>query len=314
MTSQKYGNRDIPSLPKLLEKNGYETATLHTNVKTFYNRAELYKGLGFNRVYDKAYFGQHKVLVFGDVDELLFKNSFKALDDIQKTGKPFYAQYITMSSHFPFQLPQNMKDMKLPAKYDNSLVGNYIDATHYADKALGTFIDELKKKGLWDNTVFVVYGDHFGINSDVITPKDNALMKGLLNRDYTKTDMMNIPLVIHVPGQNPQTLHNVGGQVDTMPTVLNLLGINMGNQVHFGEDLLNNTSNVLPERFYTPNGSFINDKDLVIPGNTVTSGTAINVQTRLPEKVSSAYQNDYDNALKLLQLSDRYLENLPVRK
>ncbi|GAE06685.1 lipoteichoic acid primase LtaP [Paenibacillus sp. JCM 10914] len=44
--TQHYADRELPSLPRLLGNEGYESATFHTNVVEFWNRAELYKALG----------------------------------------------------------------------------------------------------------------------------------------------------------------------------------------------------------------------------------------------------------------------------
>src|SRR5690606_30493531 len=55
--TQMYANKQLPSLPKLLKQENYTSATFHTNVVEFWNRAELYSSLGFDHYYDAQYFG-----------------------------------------------------------------------------------------------------------------------------------------------------------------------------------------------------------------------------------------------------------------
>ena len=54
--------------------------------------------------------------------------------------------------------------LDLPKHLDGTYIGNYLQSVHYADYALGIFIEELQTAGLWDEAMLVVYGDHFGIS------------------------------------------------------------------------------------------------------------------------------------------------------
>lgn len=70
---------------------------------------------------------------------------------------------------------------------------------------------------------------------------------------------MNIPFFIHAPNVAGEVVEQVGGQVDMLPTVLNLLGITeKGSElIIFGSDLLNVTTNIVGARYYLPTGSFL---------------------------------------------------------
>ena len=153
-----YTDKALPSLPKLLQANGYQTATFHTNYVEFWNRTELYKSLGFEHYYDQNFFGQDDTVFFGPSDEVLYKKTAAKLAEMQQNG-PFYTQLITMSAHHPFTIPDRKFKMTLPERFEGTFVGDYIRAQNYADYALGQFIDDLKQRGIWDNSVFVIYGD-----------------------------------------------------------------------------------------------------------------------------------------------------------
>ena len=137
--------------------------------------------------------------------------------------------------------------MKLPKRYEGTFVGDYIRAQNYADYAIGLFIDDLKARGLWDKSIILIYGDHLGLPVYSLNSDDKALMKEIYGHEYGFTDMINIPLIIASPGvTSPKEFNQVGGQSDLLPTVANLTGIPLQDHIHFGQDLLNQTSNILP--------------------------------------------------------------------
>ncbi|EES74305.1 arylsulfatase [Paenibacillus sp. oral taxon 786 str. D14] len=313
--TQNYPDKDLPSLPKLMRDQGYDTATFHTNVVDFWNRGELYKAIGFNRYYDQKWFGTEDTVFFGPSDEVLYKKTAEELNRMQQTGQPFYTQVISMTAHHPFTTPHDKDKIQLPERYQDNMVGDYLRAQSYADYALGQFIEDLKQRGIWDNSVVVIYGDHLGLPMYSLDKHGLELMKEIYGRDYSYIDMINIPLLLHVPGTDmPDVMDNVGGQVDILPTVANLFGINLDNHIHFGEDLLNQTSyNLLPQRYYLPSGSFINDQALFIPGVWYDDGT----KYPLPKDgVTQALttESEYNRALELLRLSDSYVKQLPDRE
>ena len=309
--SQDFGDKLLPGMPRLLAANGYQTATFHTNDVKFWNRKEMYRALGFGKYFDKQFFGEDDTVFFGSSDELLYAKTADKLAEMGKEGKPFYAQIISMSGHHPFNIPDRKIRFQLPERFQGTLVGDYIEAQNYADYALGQFIGELKQSGLWDNSVIVIYGDHMGLPIYSLTEREKELMKDLIGREYRSTEMLNIPLILSVPGiSGPQLIKETGGQADIFPTVANLLGVSLGNQIHFGQDLLNHTGNLLPERYYLPSGSFVNDKGIFIPGDGFSDGT-FQAYDGSGGSLTDTSKEEYERALGLLDMSDRYVQSLP---
>ncbi|WP_308634223.1 LTA synthase family protein [Paenibacillus silvisoli] len=312
--STGYGDRDIPSLPKLLEKNGYVASTFHVNDVTFWDRNKLYAALGFDHYFDKPNFKNDHFNSFGASDEELYRVGVEKLQEVSGGTKPFYGQFVTVSSHFPFEVPKDRMRMELPAELEGTQLGNYLLGINYTDYAIGTLIDRLKAAGQWDNTVLVLYGDHFGLQ-----PNDNdpAFIKKTLGIKYDpQVSRFNIPLIIHTPGETKgNVVERVGGQLDIMPTVANLLGISFADErfTAFGRDLLNIDRNVLGTRYYLPTGSFYNDDILFVPGKGFEDGTAINIRTLEPVTDLTPYRKDYDYIMKLMDVSDRYVKSLPKR-
>lgn len=310
--SSQFGNREVPSLPRYLSPLGYESVTMHTNDVSFWNRAEMYAALGFDRYYDKAYFGEDDFLLFGATDEVLYEKSLPIFTEIKSRGHNIYANLIAMSSHSPFLIPDSKNPFPLPHHLEERIIGRYIQATHYADKALGQFIQGLKDRDLWDNAMLVVYGDHFGFSIQN-EEEELELAAELLGLDnYTYVEMFNVPLLIKVAGHDEAFVSRaVGGQIDILPTLTNLLGLNMEGHIYFGQDLLNHHSNIIPLRVYSPTGSFINDHLFFVPGEGFADGWAVPLIDRSERANITPYQSDFERALQLIELSDQYLHNLP---
>ncbi len=310
--SKAYGDRAIPSLPRLLKEQGYVTTTFHSNDIKFWDRDQLYQALGFDYMYDKNFFGDIDVIAFGASDEVLYRKSIEELSTFANEDKKFYASVIAMSSHHPYQIPDHKVEIQLPEKYQNTPVGDYLTAVNYADFALGELIEDLKRENLWDNTMLVIYGDHFGLRLEA--EQDRELMKDVIGRPYHPyIDHFNIPLIVRVPGQESKQIDLLGGQIDIMPTVANLAGISLDQTIYFGQDLLNTNHNLVGMRYYLPTGSFLNDEVLFVPREGFKDGSATTLESKERLKEITALEGDFYKLLELLQLSDAYVEMLPKR-
>ncbi|WP_137792012.1 LTA synthase family protein [Bacillus sp. E(2018)] len=311
-TSTFFESKAFPSMPKLLQKEGYETFTLHADKVEFWNRVELYPSLGFNKYYELDFFGKEDLIGLGPSDEVMFNKGMPLLTELKEKNKPFYAHFISMTSHHPYEIPPEKDVFELPEKYKGSIVGKYIQAISYNDMVLGNFIEQLKVEGLWENSVLAFYGDHMGMHHTMFKENDPALLKELLGHEYTKIDRFNVPFVVTAPGitDKGKTSDQLAGQLDMMPTLANLLGISLNNYVHFGQDLLNHKENLIGMRYYMPAGSFFNEEVVFQPEKSFDDGEALILETA--KKVPHApYKEDYDRILKLLSLSDQYLKSLP---
>ncbi|MFS0724519.1 LTA synthase family protein [Paenibacillus sp. 1P07SE] len=309
-----YAGKQLPSLPKLLKEHGYQSATFHTNVVEFWNRGELYEAIGFDRYYDEAFFGKEDTIFFGASDEVLYDKSADEIIRMHRSGEPFYAQVISMTAHHPFTIPQEKHRMTLPERYEKTFVGDYILSQNYADHALGEFIDDLKESGVWEDSLVIIYGDHLGLPIYSLTRTDKELMEEIYGREYSYTDMINIPLaIVSDDFTYPAVFEQIGGQVDILPTVANLLGVPLGDRIYFGQDIVNQTYNLLPQRYYLPSGSLLSDDALLIPGTGYEDGTEYPLAGD-GGNGTSITEDEYNRALELLNLSDSYVTQLPDRE
>ncbi|MGG3281523.1 LTA synthase family protein [Paenibacillus solani] len=312
--STGFGSKELPGLPRLLNQHGYVTSTFHVNDVKFWDRNKMYPALDFQHIYDKPYFKNDNFNEFGPSDEELFRVGVEKLLENQQQHQLTYAHYITVSNHSPYRVKDEYAKITLPSELEGTHLGNYLKSVNYSDYALGTLVDHLKQNGLWDDTVLVVYGDHFGINP---AEADAKLISSTLGIPYhERVSRFNIPLIIHVPGmEKGKVIEQVGGQVDILPTVANLLGISLDQEGFnaFGHDLLNVDRNVIGMRYYLPTGSFFNNDILFVPGDGFEDGTAVSLQTLEPITDITPYRSDYDYILQLMKLSDEYVKMLPKR-
>ncbi|TYQ16125.1 UNVERIFIED_CONTAM: phosphoglycerol transferase MdoB-like AlkP superfamily enzyme [Acetivibrio alkalicellulosi] len=244
------------SLPSALKDKGYTTYALHAFHEKFWNRPEMYAAFKFDNYFSE---GDYIMDDFaGWQGEALSDSSFfrQSLDKID-TSNPFYSFFITLSSHYPFTY---FEDYEFDVgELEKTYLGAYLKAANYADKCIGQFIDNLKKRGLYDESLLVLYGDHSAV------PRINAdeLMQ-FLEIEYSEPEwikLQKVPLIIRYPGQKTSTiLYNTGGQIDILPTISNLMGFDFPYAI--GKDLLNTNDNYVILRngsIVTNNYIYLND-------------------------------------------------------
>jgi phosphoglycerol transferase MdoB-like AlkP superfamily enzyme len=248
-------------------------------------------------------------------DQALFSMGMKVLRSEATSDTPFYSMFITESSHTPFvAVPQSRWPLKLSAKDANSYSGRYVGSISYTDKAFGEFFSALKSSGLWDNSIIVIYGDHSALLDKMASKGDPLIGDKLLGRPYSDVDRQRIPLIIHLPGQTAGRVENqTVGQVDIMPTIADLVGLDLADVPHVGRSVFKGAPSMIPTRAYLPGGSVVDDKVLFMPQLSFADGSAVNVQTGQSVQPSPAEQTAYENAKKLSALSDAWVRSLPKR-
>lgn len=259
-TYSEYENNTFYGLPWILRENGYSTIALHGYNKEFWNRNDAYVNQGFETFISAEDFDIKEEILLGMRDEDFFLQSVEKLKYFSKVSeKPFYAFMVTLSSHDPFNIPEEYWSLDLEPELQNTIIGDYFQSIRYFDYSFGLFIERLKSEGLYENTVIALYGDHFAIGGSEET---DELMGNLIGKEYGPEDIMNIPLVIHIPGEDINSVNsNVGSQLDFFPTILNIMGYENKKGIVLGRDLNNfGGYNFVAPQSIMEEGSFIDDK------------------------------------------------------
>lgn len=282
-----YYNRTYNTIPKYLSNLGYSTFSMHGNHASMWNRAKVHPKLGYQKMYFEETFKytEDDVINLGINDSLFFEQAMPILEKIETENSPYMGTIITLSNHSPFTyidkyLPYdlsytytNSKGNKVTTNYlSGTAAGNYITSAHSADVALGEFIDYVNESDLFNDTIFVLYGDHESRLS-------KSEMNYLINYNpetgnlYDKNDQKykaydafdhelskKTPLIIWSKNKNIRESINkkvsyTMGMYDVMPTIGNMFGFS--NPFAMGHDIFSIKNN---NTVVFPNGNFVTNK------------------------------------------------------
>ncbi|HEY0635910.1 MAG TPA: sulfatase-like hydrolase/transferase [Gammaproteobacteria bacterium] len=196
-------------------------------------------------IYEEGSYASPRIDVWGISDLDLFKEANQVLREQQK---PFFAIIQTSGNHRPYTIPADNHAfvVKTPgsdelAKYGFISVEEY-NSFRFMDHSVGYFIEQAKKEGYFDNTIFAFFGDH-GISGD---PGIHARkMDGQLGLNSNR-----VPFIIYAPKLiEAQKSSTVASETDILPTLASLAGYRYTNTT-FGRDLTD-------PRFVEPRRAFI---------------------------------------------------------
>lgn len=234
MTSYGTSNT-FQAMPAIMNQHGYTTAAFHGDTGSFWNRDNTYKSWGYDYFFSESYYKvkNNYISGYGLKDKIFLKDSVSYL---QKLPQPFYAKIITVTNHYPYEIDAKNQTIAKTTTGDTTVDG-YVQTAHYLDQAFGEFISYLKKTGLYNNSMIVAYGDHYGIS----TNHKKAIAQLLGKSSVSSYDLINwekVPFMVRVNTIKGGINHTYGGEIDVMPTLLDLLGIKNTNTVQLGQDLL----------------------------------------------------------------------------
>ena len=333
-----YWKRNYVTIPKLLSDMGYYTFSSHGNGDVMWNRRNMHPRLGYQDMIFKDEFdiGDEKDprwVNMGISDYDYFLQLQPKLEKIEDEHEHYMGTLIQLSNHSPYagtdknaQLYNYFGELDLTNTYtkvneknglsetvtDNYLkdtpLGDYLISAHYADMALGTFFDYVNNSDHYENTVFVLYGDHdarigkeqyqYYYNYNTLTgevyDKDD---EGFVDFDNVLYELnKKTPLIIWTKNKEVQKKikyknSNVMGMYDVAPTLGNMMGFE--NKYALGHDIYDiGEDNIV----VFPNGNFITNK--IYYNNTSGSFRII-------------YQKDKNgNDILNVNIEDGYIERL----
>ena len=256
-----YQDYDNYGIVKSSKDYGYTTMAFHGNRGSFYDRDHFYPKMGIEEIYLWENLDQREIINMGITDKSLFRQSIAKYKDVVARGKKFFSLMVTLTTHTPFVMPEHIKTIKPKPGDEDDFVYKYSQCARYTDEAIEELFKSLDEAGILKDTVVAIYGDHHAMT--IKNPDQQNSMTKWLGREIDFDEMMNIPLLIRVPGldKNVQR-HNIGSQVDLYATLLNLLGWDRTKYPNMGVDLLDDVEskdNIVFPQTHMLKGSFITD-------------------------------------------------------
>ena len=280
-----YWNRDYLTIPKLLKEKNYYTFSMHGNNCNFWNRKTVHEKFGYDKFY--CYTDDYKIdekIGLGLSDKSFFRQSIPKIKEIKEKNEHFYGLMIMLTNHTPFTDIENYSDYAVDYKYEKeneitgeketvsapylegTTIGSYFKSVHYADEAIGEFIEALDKEGLLDDTVIVIYGDHdakikkkeyvryynYDYETDTVRDKDDPKY---VDVDYYKYELnRKVPFIIWTKdGKYQKEVKKVMGMYDVLPTLGNMIDIRSPYQL--GHDIFDIDKNIV----IFPDGNWLTD-------------------------------------------------------
>lgn len=202
-------NDGYTTLPQLLAERGYATIAMHGDGPTFWNRDKVYPRLGWERFVAEGDFADRPELGMGIADSAMYDQA--VLEQERSADRPVLMHLVTLTSHTPFELPARLQELTLS---EDDMSAHYLQSMRYVDTTFAAFYENLGERGLLEESVFVLVGDHEGVHKyalgDVWLPENHA----------------RLPFIVHAPGSGVTgAVSTPGGQVDVLPTLAFLLGI-----------------------------------------------------------------------------------------
>ena len=264
----RYPGNKYNSLPKLMQGMGYSTLAVHPDNASYWNWMPALKSIGFQRCIDASYFDQSETIGMG-ISDGSYLRQVEPLAEKQK--KPFYMFLVTLTSHAPFNLPQQYRELKLDPALDKTKLGGYFQSMHYTDKQLGIFIDKLQKSGVLNNTAIALYGDHCGIHKFYQQEVDQIQP----SQSWWLDNHRHIPLIIYQKNLKGKTVKTIGGEIDLMPTISYLMGIDESKYADttMGRNLLKTNKNfaVLADGKYVGTAASSKEKNSSLQGLNIAN-------------------------------------------
>jgi lipoteichoic acid synthase len=225
------GGIPAPCLASLLKNQGYSTAFFQSSSETMDQYGVVAENLGYEDYYPSESMdteGFEATNYISYEDDIMLKPSEQWLKEHK--DEPFLVQYLTGTGHDDYRCLSTRYGSEHLAQDDDQL-NRYLNCLRLQDIFLENLFDQYKELGLYEDTIFVIYGDHgegFGEHGR------------FLHGDTPWEEGLRVPLIIHDPKrlQNDERVEGLSNQTDILPTVVEMLGYEVESGEYPGYSLL----------------------------------------------------------------------------
>lgn len=234
----------------IFDNAGYNTTAYHDYTEHYYYRATYMPNMGANHYYGVADLGMEYSDAYQEwpSDVVLFQQARKYYQD----NEPYFAYFTGVTTHQPYYQSSEWGDAYL-SRFDNTSYSielkRYLSKMTVLDKALEELLNELKENNELDNTVIVLYGDHFpyGLTDDQINEylTTNNASYTVNRNSTTRNDVDRTPLIIYnsefAEENGPVEVTDYTSIIDLLPTILNMFDLDYDPRLYLGTDVFSDS-------------------------------------------------------------------------
>lgn len=234
-TANVYSNNQyFTSIFNLFKNAGYKTSSMHDYTEQYYVRRVIHKNLGSDAYYNVndlniPYYNEYKNWA-SDED---FMNA--AMDiTLSDTSRPYMLWLTTVSPHQPYNQSSVEGDKYLSITEDTDYsmeLRRYMSKLKTFDNSLGILLDRLKASGTLDDTVIVLYGDHYPYG---LKNKD---ISEVLTYDLNDYEVERTPMVIYNTKIKSEVVEKYSSYINLTPTIANLFNLDYDPRYYMGTDV-----------------------------------------------------------------------------
>ncbi len=249
-------NKYFESVFNLFNNKGYYTTSYHDYTDAYYYRNTIHPNMGSGKFYDVNKLGIKYNAEYKEwpSDVLLMQKA----SNIFLNGpqdKPFMAWITTVTSHQPYTVGSEFGDKYIDLYKDTKLpvaVQRYLSKLTEVDKAIGELLKILAENNKLEDTVLVLYADHYPYG--IATKQLQKAFSYDLTENY---EIDRTPFIIYNPGVTPERHTELTSYMNILPTVANLFNLDYDPRLYMGQDLFSETFN---NRLVFADGSWQTDK------------------------------------------------------
>lgn len=239
----KEGKVTFPyALGNVFNNLGYDTRAYHNWTYTYYKRHKTMPNLGYTN-YKACGNGLEKMMnckIWPPSDLEMFTSTLDEYIDLEH----FMVHYITVSGHAEYNFDGNNMARKNKKLVDNLPYSNeikaYLATQIELDKALEYLLNKLEEKGILDDTVIVLSGDHYPYTLSL----DAINEKSTYKRDLT-FEVNNSNLIIYNTGLENIHIDKLASSIDVIPTILNMFGVDYDSRLLLGKDIMSEHDSIV---------------------------------------------------------------------
>ena len=228
-------NTYFTSIFNLFKNAGYKTSSMHNYTEHYYARSIIHKNLGSDIYYGVQDLGINYYNVYKDwSSDEDFMNAAMDITLNNNATNPYMLWLTTVSSHQPYGVSSEEGDkyLSITENSDYSMeLRRYMSKLKTLDNSLGILLERLKASNTLDDTVIVLYGDHYpyGLkNSDI---------NSVLSYDLSDYEVERTPMVIYNSTIKSEVVDKYSSFVNLTPTVANLFNLDYDPRKYVGTDV-----------------------------------------------------------------------------